>query len=521
MKSGDEIKILCGNPQSQQGGIGVSRWASITPNSQIWSAIDVTIDRNGDGQYSRIEGAPVIANVKSSKPAKIIIAIPSLCECDKEYKVKLAVVDENHNLVTDYDGGVTLSCDGLDLPGKCEIHSGIGSFNLRCKANGIYNIRAEADNLAGISNPAVCDNSPVRENLFWGDIHGHSCMSDGVCSVDDYYVYARNVAGLDFTALTDHDARWGRRRGKDINESEWEELKNKAREYNDAGRFVTFQAYEWTSNTHGHRNVYYRDDNPPMFSCSQSESDTAEKLWEKLKGLRAMSIPHHPSGLRFCIADGCAPVDWTVRNDEMQRLVEIFSVHGNSEYFDNTQKFRLMHHAGHFLQDALRQGHRFGIISSSDCHNGHPGLSGMYDYHSYDPSEGTVETDCCRGCLIGVYATELTREAIWDALWNRRCYATTGKRIILDFRVDDHFMGEEYKSDSARRKIFVKVIGTADIKTIEIIKNNNVIISHSGTSAKEEILRYDENSNDGGAYYYARITQADGEIAWSSPVWVS
>ena len=50
----------------------------------------------------------------------------------------------------------------------------------------------------------------------------------------------------------------------------------------------------------------------------------------------------------------------------------------------------------------------------------------------------------CRGYpggLVAVYAPELTREAIWDALWHRRCYATTGKRIILEFSVDGEPMG--------------------------------------------------------------------------------
>ncbi|GEM_PF-4361993 len=50
--------------------------------------------------------------------------------------------------------------------------------------------------------------------------------------------------------------------GKALSDSEWEMLKEKASQYHREGRFVTFQAYEWTSNTHGHRNVYYLEDAP-------------------------------------------------------------------------------------------------------------------------------------------------------------------------------------------------------------------------------------------------------------------
>ncbi len=530
LKANDKIEIICGKRISDVSGIKVSRWATITADSQIWSTINVTIDRKGDGQYSEVKGLPVIMNVKAAAPEKIIISCPSICECDKEYEAKISIVDKHHNLLTDYNGYISLNSSNemAEIPDKCKLTSGIGRFKLKISPAGIYTITgvlANADRedkkITGTSNPIVCDSNVSDYKLFWGDIHGHSNVSDGVCSVDDYYVYARDVAGLDFTALTDHDARWGRRLGKDLSEAEWKFLKAKAREYNEPGKFVTFQAYEWTSNTHGHRNVYYLEDDPPIFRCSDSDSDTAEKLWEKLKGKKVMTIPHHPSGLRFCIANGCAPVDWTVRNDQMQRLAEIFSVHGNSEYFGNPQSFILMYHAGHFIQDALKIGHRFGIISSSDCHNGHPGLSGLYDHHSYDPAEATVSANCHRGCLVGVYATELTREAIWDALWNKRCYATTGKRIILDFRVDGHFIGEEYKSDENKPKIVVKAIGTAPIKYIEIIKNNNVIMKHNGKDIKEELVWYDDSSQKGDTYYYARVTQIDGEYAWSSPIWVN
>ncbi len=235
-----------------------------------------------------------------------------------------------------------------------------------------------------------------------------------------------------------------------------------------------------------------------------------------------MVILHHPSGLRFCIANGCAVLDWSVRNDELQRFVEIFSVHGNSEYFGHSQNFMLMYHAGHFVQDALRMGHRLGIMYSSDSHNGHPGLSGLYDYHSYEPESGMVDKNSCRGCLVGVYSKELTREAIWDALHNRRCYATTGKRIILDFRMDGHLMGEEYTARS-EREIFVKVIGTAPIAVIEILQDNQVIFTRKGKKEIEEFTWYDRKPLNCKVsyYYYVRVTQKDGEMAWASPIWVS
>ena len=82
---------------------------------------------------------------------------------------------------------------------------------------------------------------------------------------------------------------------------------------------------------------------------------------------------------------------------------------------------------------------------------------------------------------------EFTREAVFDAIRARRCYATTGKRIIVDFRIDDHWMGEEFKSRNAPH-IAVKVVGTAPPRDTD--------------------------------WYYVRVIQQDFEMAWD-PIWIS
>ena len=55
-------------------------------------------------------------------------------------------------------------------------------------------------------NPIVIRRA--RRRLVWGDLHGHSGVSDGTGTPEDYYAYARDVARLDVAVLTDHD-HWG------------------------------------------------------------------------------------------------------------------------------------------------------------------------------------------------------------------------------------------------------------------------------------------------------------------------
>ena len=49
-----------------------------------------------------------------------------------------------------------------------------------------------------------CVEGNVEDRIWWGDIHGHTEMSDGLFSIDDYYLFGRDGALLDFCATADH-----------------------------------------------------------------------------------------------------------------------------------------------------------------------------------------------------------------------------------------------------------------------------------------------------------------------------
>jgi hypothetical protein len=171
------------------------------------------------------------------------------------------------------------------------------------------------------------------------------------------------------------------------------------------------------------------------------------------------------------------------------------------------------------VQDALAAGQRLGFVGATDAHSGRPGypahgrIYADYDYSYWD-------TGLYTGGVTGIYAEELTREAVFDAIKNRRCYAATGVRIVLDFKADGHWMGEEYKSNDAPH-LHVKVIGTAPLESVTVVKNNADHVRMEGHGPEMEFEYGKTEPPKDTDCYYLRVIQTDGEMAWSSPIWVS
>jgi hypothetical protein len=163
------------------------------------------------------------------------------------------------------------------------------------------------------------------------------------------------------------------------------------------------------------------------------------------------------------------------------------------------------------MQNGLAQGLRFGVLGASDGH-------GLIWHHGI----GRKRDPWVQG-LAGVWINgALTRETIFAALKARRVYATSGVRILLYFSADDHPMGSEYATD-APPKLVVRVAGTDKIHYIYLLRDNEVIHQSGGDFGHGEMARFefiDQQAGPGTHWYYVRVLQEDGEMAWSSPIWV-
>ena len=96
---------------------------------------------------------------------------------------------------------------------------------------------AEGTNLAIGDSPSI-----GGYNVYYGQLHSHTNISDGQGSPSEAYAYARDTAGLDFFSITDHDYWFD-----DMTQTDWDTIKDTANSYNDDGTYVTFWGFEWTS----------------------------------------------------------------------------------------------------------------------------------------------------------------------------------------------------------------------------------------------------------------------------------
>jgi len=353
------------------------------------------------------------------------------------------------------------------------------------------------------SNPAINPHTwDLPFNLYWGDPHimnGAFWATPALTPVD-HYRYARDTVGLDFAVVTDI-CREPPIFDTDVKMSgeEWQRAKNTAKEFYQPGSFVTFPAYEYDERWYGGaRNVYYfTEEEAELFCWDNPRYDTPEKLWQALKGKKVITIPHHPVTLRI-------GQNWDHHNPQFQRLVEIYSEWGCSEGVGCRRAFNIPSDYAHrSVQAALARGYRLGFVAGSDTHSGEVG--------------GPAKT--------AVWTKKLDRENLWEALWERRCYATTGERIILAFWINGVFMGSEIEGYPSQRHLTVKVVGTAPIRAVEIVRNNVTIYRHKGSGIFEEVEFVDQEDGEQlpffpHLYYYVRVIQADGEMAWSSPIWL-
>lgn len=152
------------------------------------------------------------------------------------------------------------------------------------------------------------------------------------------------------------------------------------------------------------------------------------------------------------------------------------------------------------VQAFLSRGGRTGFVGATDTHEGQP------------------------AARTAVWASALTREAIFEAMRQRRNYAVSNARILLDFKINGHWMGEEIEIEGAPR-IAVSAMGTAPLKAVEVIRNGAVVHRVSPECA-ESRFEWSDAAFPGDSWYYLRVVQNDTDAhgnpsrAWSSPIWV-
>ncbi len=500
LEAGDLLNVTLGDRSAGSPGMKIPGQAK--PDWRHW----VCVERSKGAPLELLGGDTLV--VEPGEPVRLNVVAPSLVTPGEEIPVSHVALD---------DLGNPTRRVGVQFPAAATEPD---NAELRPNAHFVDRVRIndERASLRGESNPIELVEDP-EYRLYWGEIHGHTCISDGgQRTPEQYYRWGRDVSLLDFCAITDHDF------GMALYDPEkyWSIIRTAARDFNESGRFVTIPGWEIShagltgDETYGHKNVYFLDDDAPFQSSSPYGSWRAHQSYTHVEEL----IEHLEDwGGEFMLIDHTSHqmTDWDRFIARYTPLVEIYSLFGCSEAMDCVFPVGNLTE-GRTVRDGLDRGHIFGFIAGTDTHMGAPA-----SYRETSFGQGRVPG------LTAVWATELSRHAIWDALWNRRTYATRGERILLHTGINGEMMGGELRlqAPDEMRRILISVAGTAPIERIELIRNGSLLGSWPGEGRWEMSLTFDDDRPLNSAhptqrlaYYYVRVIQEDGGTAWSSPTWV-
>lgn len=309
---------------------------------------------------------------------------------------------------------------------------------------------------------------------FAGDLHNHCGISYGHGSIEDAFRNAQ--LQLDFASVTGH-ANWHdmpekpehvakyHAEGFERLQNSWDHVQDVTEQAHQEGEFVSFLSFEWHSMTHGDHCVYYKSARGPL---APAQAGSLEELRQNLRhlkteGMDSMVLPHH-----IGYSAGRRGINWETYLEELSPVVELVSMHGSGEmdlsprpYFHTMGPRDL----GSVASTGLARGNKFGFIGSTDHHSAHPGS------HGYG--------------LAMVWAEELTRDSIWNAIQARRTYAITGNGITLAVSLNGKPMGQVV-DPSESRKLDIEVIGGSKLEAAEIIKNGQVIATKAPAKNNSE-----------------------------------
>ncbi len=457
-----------------------------------------------------------IIRVKGRDAEYLHVTCQPLQGVDENFSLKIAAIDKYGNPAEDFTGRLRLKTDAdNNFPETVKItkenHGRKEIGNLRISETGWHRIKVEGDRLSGTSNYLVIKEEKPSRRIYFGDMHVHTLDCDGTNDIREHFEYGPEVAGLDFGSVSPHAEYFGCKQA-------WERYLEETTRANEPGEFVTFYGYEWAQQ--GHTNAYflsqedavlvwgekrmrengYPEDDPQFRTGAEDEKEFMDILGKYRQDRPLFTIAHIHSA-------------YNNLNDSIHWLDEMHSIHKvGREKREN--RFR----------GNVEKGMRLGVVAGSDMHRltmGHlceePGEIWSGDRSGWDQTAG----------LQATFASGLTRKDLYTGMKKRHTYGTTGARMILFFRCNGSPMGSQIELSHDKKPEFnIDAGGSSDLAEIAICRFNGkewsepekVDLTDRSTDRYSGSWK-DKEFNQSGIYYL-RVTQKNGEQAWSSPIWV-
>lgn len=329
-------------------------------------------------------------------------------------------------------------------------------------------------------------------NLYFGQLHAHTDISNGAGSVEEAFQYASQVDGLDFFAVTDHSDSFDNAdmgtidaNGADIS-ADWAAGKQAAASVTN-GDFVGLFGFEMTwpeDKQLGHISTF---NTPGWQTRDQADFENVPTALENYYRALA-SVPgsvsqfNHPDTVHgdFERFDHYSP-----QYDAAVSLLEVAGEDGvvDCEYYDL----------------ALDKGWHIAPTNNQNNHNGQWG----------DASDARTV----------VLAKDLTEEALYAAMKDRRVYATQDSDLAIYYELNGTVMGSIIpKSEEAEIAVFLSDPTDEAIGNVEVVTDGGAVLVSEHVETPSQVLEL--SASGGHSYYYLRITQPDGDVAVTAPVWM-
>lgn len=481
------------------------------------------IDPKGKGNYEEPEVFSL--DVKGNALHTIRILSPSFVAKNKRFDITVRFEDEFGNLTNNAppDTLIDLSYEHLRENLNWKLFVPETGFvilpNLYFNEAGVYRIQ-----LRNMKTKEICTSAPIKcfqendRNLFWGLVHGESDRVDSTENIESCLRHFRDEKALNFFGTSCFESQ------EETSNEIWKLLSQNIQEFNEEERFATFLGFQYKGDTgkEGLREIIYYKDNKPLMRQKDIKTSSLAKVYKSLPAHEMLAIPSFTMGKS-------AFFDFKEFDPTTERVVEIYNAWGCSERTKAEGNPRPITGGveetkeGSIL-NALKQNHRFGFVAGGLDDRGIYGSFFDSDQVQYSPG------------LTAVMCKKYSREAIFEALFQRSCYATTGPKIIVGFYVAGQPMGSELNSGAkpgliVNRHISGFVAGTAKIKRVEIVRNGDIIKTFTPDSTHFDYFHDDldplgnvtlnaKNAASPFVFYYIRVIQEDEHLAWGSPVWV-
>lgn len=328
--------------------------------------------------------------------------------------------------------------------------------------------------------------------LYFGLLNGHSSISEGSASAEEMFRFAAQIPHMDFFAIADHSDSFDNHDQGDIHtdgsiSSDWAAGKAAAPAAS-TDAFTAIFGYEmsWPAQMKlGHISTFGTAGfqswtQPPYAGYGGALGNYYQVL---ASAANSVSQFNHP-GKQYGTFD-----NFSAHSEEADRAISLLELD-----FSDSAPLR-------YYTKALDQGWHLAPTAGQSVF-------------------GTDWTDT--GVRTAVYAQSLSESHILDAFRSCRAYATEDPDLEILYSMDGYFMGSQldlrHIGETADLSVTLHDPTDSAIGLVEVITNDSLIAAQQTLDAASGTVTFSLPLESG--YYFLRITQPDGDLAVSAPIWV-